>query len=58
MELMKYTFSKIHEENGQALAEYGLIAGLIIVVCLVSVMALGGVIAQPFEDFLSLTGWG
>jgi Flp pilus assembly pilin Flp len=55
---MKETLNRLQEEDGQALAEYGLIAGLIIVVCLVSVMAVGAVVARPFEDFIALTGWG
>jgi pilus assembly protein Flp/PilA len=43
------TSARIREEEGQALAEYGLLLALIAVACLVAVTALGLAIAGQLE---------
>ena len=39
--LNKYAAFKLHEEDGQGLAEYGLILALVAVVCITALTSLG-----------------
>ena len=41
-ELRKYVAAKTRDEEGQGLAEYGLILALIAVVCIAALQTLGG----------------
>ena len=42
---------RLQAQDGQALAEFGLILAFIAVVCLVAMAALGSVIGVPYQDF-------
>lgn len=46
----------LNKEEGQALAEYGIILAFIAAVCVFALMALGGVIGVPYHD--ALAGFG
>lgn len=43
----------LREENGQALVEYGLLVGLIAVVCVVVITTLGGDISKYFQSIVN-----
>ncbi|MDG5788474.1 Flp family type IVb pilin [Evansella sp. AB-P1] len=48
---MKNLFTKlVREEEGQGMTEYGLILGLIAVVAVGALMALGGQVEEIFEN--------
>lgn len=47
-----------NQQEGQALAEFALILGLIAVLCIVALTALGGIISKPFTDFIAGLGGG
>ena len=44
------------EEEGQALVEYGLLVGLIAVVCIVAITTLGGQISGFFDTIVTALG--
>jgi pilus assembly protein Flp/PilA len=44
-------------EDGATSVEYGLTAGLVAVVIVVSVSALGGAVAAQFQSFMTAMGW-
>lgn len=47
---------RMNNDDGQALAEFALILGLIAVICIVAITALGGIISKPFTDFIAGLG--
>jgi Flp pilus assembly pilin Flp len=42
---------RLQAQDGQALAEFGLILAFVAAVCLVAAAALGSVIGVPYQDF-------
>ena len=48
--MTKALLSIVRDEDGQALAEYGLLVGLIAVVCVIAVTLLGNNIAAAFNN--------
>ncbi len=46
--------SCVHAEQGQALAEYGMVLALIAIVCLIALVALGALIAANFGDITAV----
>jgi pilus assembly protein Flp/PilA len=58
-EALRKLFSRVQEEAGQALAEYGLIIALVAVVLIVALGVLAGGIDDVFNDIAdALTGAG
>jgi len=49
MNFMNYVSSKVREEEGQGMVEYALLVGLIAVVVLVSLTAIGPAIVAKFN---------
>ena len=50
-EALTWMVSRYQREDGQALAEYGLLLALIAVVCILALTALGLAIAGVFSSF-------
>jgi pilus assembly protein Flp/PilA len=48
--------SMLRNESGQALVEYGLLVGLIAVVCVALIVTLGGDISSEFSKITSALG--
>jgi Flp pilus assembly pilin Flp len=58
MNLNRYTLEWLKDEKGQDVAEYGLLLGLIAVVVLAVVAAIGGSIFEIFDFFaVAADGW-
>ena len=55
-EAMVWFMSRFEREEGQALAEYGLILALIAVFCLVALGALGAAVSGAFDDIVAAMG--
>lgn len=55
---MNFVKRFVQDEEGQALAEYGLILGLIAVVVVAAVIALGGQINEAFQAIVDALGGG
>jgi len=51
-------WTRLHSEDGQALTEYGLILGLIAVVCLVALGAVGAAVSGQLDSITSAIGGG
>jgi pilus assembly protein Flp/PilA len=47
--LITRVFARLQDENGQALAEYGLILGLVAVIAIVALTALGLTVADKLN---------
>jgi pilus assembly protein Flp/PilA len=55
--LLKVYFPELNREEGQGMAEYGLILALIAVVVIVALAAIGTGIDEAFRDILTTAGW-
>ncbi len=56
--LARALLARAHSAEGQALAEYGLLLGLVFVAAAVSLALLGGAVSTSFSTFLDAAGWG
>ena len=50
MRIVEMILSKFEREDGQALAEYGLILALIAIFCLIALGALGAAVSGVLDD--------
>ncbi len=50
--------ARLQDEDGQALAEYGLILGLIAVVCIIALTGIGLAVSGQLESITSAIGGG
>jgi Flp pilus assembly pilin Flp len=56
--LVHSLFVRLHDAEGQALAEYVIILGLVFVAAAVSLALLGGAVSTSFADFIDAAGFG
>ena len=56
--LARALLSRVRNAEGQALAEYGLILGLVFVAAAVGLALLAGAISSSFAAFIDAAGWG
>jgi len=56
--LARALLSRVRNAEGQALAEYGLILGLVFVAAAVGLALLGGAVTSSFAAFIDAAGWG
>lgn len=54
--LIALILTRFRDENGQSLTEFGLILGLIAVVCIIAITALGGIIVDQLDLFNAAFG--
>lgn len=54
--LVRTLFVRLHDADGQTLAEYGMILGLVFVAAVAALALLGGAVITPFTTFVNAAG--
>ena len=57
-ELSRRLAARIHEAEGQTIAEYGFILALVAVAAVAGLVLLGGAVVTPFTTFVDAAGIG
>lgn len=58
MNVVRILLAHVHEAEGQALAEYSLILGMVIVAVVGALALFGGAVVTPFTTFVEAAGLG
>jgi len=56
--LARALLARMHDADGQALAEYGLILALVAIAAVGGLVLVGGAVSTSFATFIDAAGWG